>query len=177
MLKSIKVWKIDEVNSRIDSKLTIRDASRFAFTEDGVIANDIIIDTTYISESVIMSVLEPKVYNGHQIFYYGRIQILDNSRRVLHTYNLPEIAGETFYTNFIIYNQRLIMEVNDKVFIYCYNVDDLPNKTPDFEEIKDLEGRSYFAIDKIKATNVKIVTKCNGHRSLKLKSLNFWSKI
>ena len=68
------------------------------------------------------------------------------------------------------------MEVNDKVFIYCYNVDDLPNKTPDFEEIKDLEGRSYFAIDKIKATNVKIVTKCNGHRSLKLKRLNFWNK-
>ena len=48
------------------------------------------------------------------------------------------------------------MEVNDKVFIYCYNLDDLPNKTPKFEEIEDLEGRSYFAIDKIKATNVKI---------------------
>ena len=69
MLNSVKIWKIDEDNSRIESKLTIRDASRFAFTEDGMIANDIIIDTTYISESVIMSVLEPKVYNGHQIFY------------------------------------------------------------------------------------------------------------
>ena len=68
MLNSVKIWKIDEDNSRIESKLTIRDASWFAFTEDGMIANDIIIDTTYISESLIMSVLEPKVYNGHQIF-------------------------------------------------------------------------------------------------------------
>ena len=59
MLKSIKVWKIDEVNSRIERTLTIRDASQFAFTEDGMIANDIIIDITYISERVIMSVLEP----------------------------------------------------------------------------------------------------------------------
>ena len=69
MLKSIKIWKIDEDASKIESKLTIRDASQFAFTEDGMIVNDIMIDTTYISESVIMSVLEPKVYNGHQIFY------------------------------------------------------------------------------------------------------------
>ena len=175
MLKSVKIWKIDEVNSTIDSKLTIKDASRFAYTEDGFIANDIIIDTTYISESVIMSVLEPKVYNGHEIFYYGRIRILDDSGRVLYTFNLPEIAGETFYTNFILFDQRLIMEVDDKVFIYCYDVDDLPKKTPDFEEIEDLEGRSYFAIDKVKATNVKIVT--IGHRSMKLKKLNFWSKL
>ena len=68
------------------------------------------------------------------------------------------------------------MEVDDKVFIHCYNLDDLLNKTPKFEEIEDLEGRSYCAIDKIKATNIKIVTKCNSHRSLKLKRLNFWSK-
>ena len=104
MLKSIKIWKIDEDASRIVSKLTISNASRFAFTEDGMIVNDIIIDTTYISESVIMSILEPKVYH--------------------------EIAGETFYTNFIIHNQRLVMEVDDKVFIYCYNFDNLPHKTP-----------------------------------------------
>ena len=55
------------------------------------------------------------------------------------------------------------MEVDDKVFIHCYNLDDLLNKTPKFEEIEDLEGRSYCAIDKIKATNIKIVTKCNSH--------------
>ena len=117
MLKSIKIWKIDEDASRIVSKLTISNASRFTFTEDGMIVNDIIIDTTYILESVIMSILEPKVYHGHQIYYYGRIRILANSGLVLHTFQLPEIAGETFYTNFIIHNQRLVMEVDDKLLL------------------------------------------------------------
>ena len=82
-----------------------------------MIVNDIIIDTTYILESVIMSILEPKVYHGHQIYYYGRIRILANSGLVLHTFQLPEIAGETFYTNFIIHNQRLVMEVDDKLLL------------------------------------------------------------
>ena len=62
-------------------------------------------------------------------------------------------------------------------YYWSYNLDNLPHKTPKFEEIEDLGGRGYFAINKLKATNIKIVTKCNGHWSEKLKRLNFWSKV